>query len=251
MILLCCTRTVAGSFRDSSLYWLSPLFNVLQGCHPWLSCLFKCPSRLSPWLSPCSTMSSKVVVHDCLLVQQCPARLLPMTVSFFHFVENCGHDWLIVQHCPSRLMPMCNALQGCGPDVFVFSFTLHLESIWAPPPFVSHFWLSFWTVADLFLSQGFRKGVSNFTAYSQNLVRKAVYEVVCGFWKWETYGWLTTHVLSFWFTSGRHISPEVDRLSGQYNDVRFLKVDLDEVPIFLADFLISKNIAMGCFSILS
>lgn len=218
---------------------------------------------------PCS-MSFKVVTHDCLacsnalqgchhdclLVQQCPPRLSSMTVFLFDNVLQGCCPWLSPCFISLKIVVMTVSLfnivlQGCGHDVFVFSFTLHFESIWALPPFVSHFWLSFWTVADLFLSQGFRKGVSNFTAYSQNPVRKAVDEVVCEFWKWETYGWLTTHVLSFWFTSGRHISPEVDRLSGQYNDVRFLKVDLDEVPIFLADFLISKNIAMGYFSILS
>jgi len=37
-----------------------------------------------------------------------------------------------------------------------------------------------------------------------------------------------TYFTAKWCGPCRHISPEVDRLSGQYNDVRFLKVDLDE-----------------------
>ncbi|KAH8956356.1 hypothetical protein BDL97_07G035200 [Sphagnum fallax] len=40
-----------------------------------------------------------------------------------------------------------------------------------------------------------------------------------------------TYFTAKWCGPCRHISPEVDRLSGQYNDVRFLKVDLDELLV--------------------
>lgn len=55
-----------------------------------------------------------------------------------------------------------------------------------------------------------------------------------------------------WFVTGRHISPVVSALSKEFGDVRFLKVDLDEVHLRVWKFLlrnIVKTSLYGAFRI--